>query len=241
MNYEVIKDEKILKEFIESLPELSEDEVFYCCLFARSKYLTEEQKGQITHIKSDKAQLKRFTANKHTLLSKIKQLECPIGSYVQYKKNVPSNPVPQETLALYITINPRSLSLATRNSLKKFVEMVADNPTHSFNPSNFSTSEIQRSKAKNAPWFIIDIDSKDFDVEDLKTAIKGYIGKTPFKLLETRGGYHILISLREIDDSVRKTWYNNLKEELGEDVDQTGDIMIPIPGSSQGGWMPKFV
>ena len=241
MNYQIIKDEKILKEFIESLPELSEDEVFYCCLFARSKYLTEEQKGAITHIKSDKAQLKRFVANKNTLLAKIRQLECPVGSYVQYKKNVPSNPVPQETLALYITINPRSLSLATRNSLKKFVEMVADNPTHSFNPSNFSISEIQRSKAKNAPWFIVDIDSKEMSPEEIKGYLDVVLGKTPYKILETRGGYHILISLREIDESVRKTWYNRVKEIFGEDVDQAGDIMIPVPGTYQGGWIPKFV
>ena len=142
MNYKIITDEGLLDNFIESLPNLSKDEVFYVCLFARSKYLTEEQKGQISHIKSDKSQLKRFTATKETLKTKLKQLECPIGSYVQYKTDVPDNLVPQESLATYITINPRSLSLATRNSLKKFVEMVADNPTRSFNPSNFAMSEI---------------------------------------------------------------------------------------------------
>ena len=142
MNYEIIKDEKILDEFIESLPILSEDEVFYICLFARSKYLTEEQKGQMSHIKSDKAQLKRVVANKKNLKTKLKQMQCPIGSYIQYKTNVPDNPVPQEALAVYMTINPRSLSLATRNSLKKFVEMVADNTTHSFNPNNFSMCKM---------------------------------------------------------------------------------------------------
>lgn len=241
MNYEIIKDEKILDEFIESLPILSEDEVFYICLFARSKYLTEEQKGQMSHIKSDKAQLKRVVANKKNLKTKLKQMQCPIGSYIQYKTNVPDNPVPQEALAVYMTINPRSLSLATRNSLKKFVEMVADNTTHSFNPNNFSMSEIQRSCAKNKPYFILDIDNKDLDIKSLKDNLSFYLGTTPYKILETRGGYHILISLREIDELRKKTWYNGLRSLFGEDLDQAGDIMIPIPGTYQGGHVPKFI
>ena len=238
MNYKIITDEWLLYDFIESLPNLSKDEVFYVCLFARSKYLTEEQKGQISHIKSDKAQLKRFTATKETLKTKLKQLECPIGSYVQYKTDVPDNLVPQESLATYITINPRSLSLATRNSLKKFVEMVADNPTHSFNPSNFAMSEIQRSPKKNKKWHVIDVDSKDVDV---KSILAQYLGNTPYKILETRGGFHCLIDLHNIDESIKKNWYNNLKSSFGDDLDQGGDIMIPITGTYQGGWTPKFI
>lgn len=238
INYKIITDEKLLDEFIDFLPELSEDEVFYVCLFARSKYLTEEQRGQISHIKSDKAQLKRFTSNKKTLKTKLKQLECPLGSYVQYKANVPDNLVPQEALATYITINPRSLSLATRNSLKKFVEMVADNPTHSFNPYNFAMSEIQRSPKKNKKWHVIDIDSKDVDI---KLILAQYLGNTPYKILETRGGFHCLIDIHNIDESIKKSWYNNLKNSFGDYLDQGGDIMIPIQGTYQGGWTPKFI
>lgn len=240
-NYKVILDEAVLDDFIKNLPDLQEDEKFYICLFARSKYLTEEQKGTMSHIKSDKAQLKRAVATKKTLKNKLRQMEVPLGAYVQIKTNVPDNPVPQESLAVYMTINPRSLSLATRNSLKKFVEMVADNPTHPFNPSNFAMSEIQRSKAKNAPWFMLDLDSKERPAEELKNTLKSYLGNTPFKVLETRGGYHIMISLREIDENVKKNWYNNINIEFGKDIDQRGDMMIPIPGTYQGGHIPKFV
>ena len=241
-NYKIIMDETVLDSFINFLPELrTTDEKFYVCLFARSKYLTEEQKGQMSHIKSDKAQLKRVVADKKSLKTKLKQMECPVGSYIQYKTNVPDNPVPQEALAVYITINPRSLGLATRNSLKKFVEMIADNPKDNFNPSNFAMSEIQRSKAKNPPYYVLDIDTKEINVTSLKENLSFHLGKTPFGIIETRGGYHILISLRNIDESRKKTWYYGLKDLFGDDLDQAGDIMIPIPGTYQGGHIPKFV
>jgi len=235
-NYKIITDEVLLDSFIESLPELTEDEVFYVCLFARSKYLTEEQKGSLTHIKSDKAQLKRFSATKATLKTKLRQLECPIGSYVQYKTNVPSNPVPQESLAVYITINPRSLRKTNKNCLKKFVEMVVDNPTHPFNPTNFSMSELQRSPSKKR-YFILDIDEKDVSLYK----VKEFLGETPTKVIETRGGYHVLIDVQNIDKTISKTWYYNVKNFLGENLDQGGDIMSPIVGTYQGGWTPKFI
>lgn len=236
MNYIIINDEVILKDFINSLPELPEDLVFYCCLFARSKYLDDSNKGTMTHITSDKAQLKRFTANKKTLLTKIKQLECPIGSYVQYKTNVPDNPISPETLAVYMTINPRSLSKATKGSLRKFVDMVVDNPTHSFNPSNFAISEIQRSRGRT-DWVIFDMDDKSLSYEEIHKLVKDIVGDAEYKILETRGGYHIMVVPSTINQNTN--WYMELSRL--PNIDQCGDIMIPIPGTFQGGFTPKFI
>lgn len=210
-NYQIITDEKALQEFIDSLPELDKDLVFYCCLFARSKYLKEENKGAMTHITSDKAQLKRFTATKRTLLTKLRQLECPEGSYMQYKQDVPDRVVLQETLAVYMTINPRSLSKATRTSIKKFVDMMVHNPKHDFNPSNFAMSEIQRSKGRT-DWVIFDLDSKYLMPNRIKSQVENILGEGgKYQLLETRGGYHLMI---KPDTPSNKKWYHEISKEF---------------------------
>ena len=249
MNYTIITDEDKLKEFIDWLPELKFNEVFYCALFARSKYVNEfdvEIKRQIKHIKTDKQQLKRFTATKERLFDKIKQCEVPVGSYVQYTYespdktgNVKRTPIPQESLALYVNSNPRDLHKATIQSVKKLVDLATRN-YEGHNPQAEVMSEIQKAKSKKI-YMDFDFDGVRMDstILYLFDKLNPIINKKAVHILQTRGGFHLLIELSKIEEKFQNNWYQNIKRIPGCDI--VGDNMIPIPGTYQGGFTPHFI
>lgn len=238
MNYQVIVNEQELTNFIAWLPELQDHETFYCCLFARSKYTK-----HIAHLRSDKAQLKRFTSNKERLLSKIKQLECSVGAYTTKEVGGGQVPVPQEALALYITINPRDMVKANANSVKKLLDL-ALRTYNGFHPYQEVMSEIQKAKSRSV--FV----SFDFDiVKDGSTwnnvwlDICSKLNPDAVDVVETRGGYHVLVSVDKVDKRFERTWYNHVSSILAtysSDQDNRGDIMLPVPGTYQGGFSPKM-
>ncbi len=233
MNYSIVKDEKVLKDFIDWLPELKENEKYYFCLFARNKYCKE-----LSHIKSDKAQLKRFVTDKGRMFQKIKQLEIEKGWYMQREF-----PVPEEALALYMTVNPRNMLKATVNTMVKLAQSIRDQNID-MNCHQEALSEIQKAKSRTC-WVDFDFDTKE-PVRDQTRAeyfadvVPNFIGKTAeFKILETRGGFHLLINPDSVEMYAKNSWYQSL-QKLGN-CDVVGDNMIPVPGTSQGMFIPHFV
>ena len=227
MNYIIIKDETKLREFIDWLPILKPHEMYYITLFARKKYIIGE-----TLLKSDKAQLKSLTSNKEMLFDKIKQLECEVGSY---KTN--GVPIPQEALALYISVNPRDMLKATSESLIEFAKLITK-PYSNYNPHQVVMSKIQTSSS-NKIYFDMDFDKVSYGGILKEITDKDIINIDCLYPIQTRGGVHLLIKIGDIKPQYVKSWYNNITKIEGCDVNS--DILLPVVGCTQGNFTPHFI
>jgi len=229
-NYKIIYDEAALQDFIDNfLPDLTDDELFYVCLFARKKYMP-----SLVNKGKDKHQLWRNTCTKKDLVYKLRQLEIPVGRYL-----MDGIEMPNDGLAIYIAPNPRSIKKACANMAQTLVRMLATGDKF-IRPNQLGLTELHRAKSRTV---YVDFDFDKCDYLDKKEAIDNLIGMdTPRKILVTRGGFHLLLKPEDIPKQYNKHWYMGLKGLDGCDDDQQeSDIMVPIPGCIQGGFIPKFI
>jgi hypothetical protein len=223
MNYKIIQNEFLLNDFIQWLPDLKPNEMFYVALFARSKY------GKVEGLKSDKCQLKRFTSNKEMLFSKIKQLECELGTYKMYGVTIP-----QEILALYIMPNPRDLELAGQQTALELTKL-GFKPYSNYNPHQIALNNIQDCSSRKLYY---DFDFDHVTPDDVIPKLEGKINLNATTIVRTRGGFHLLVKTDRIEPQYSKSWHQGIAKVAGCDV--RGDNLMPVVGCTQGSYTPHF-
>lgn len=226
MNYQVVVDEDEFNKFIQWLPPLEKEECHYVALLARDKYIRDLGIGTFN---SDKHQCSRFTTTHDRLLLKLKQCETEVGNYA-----VKDIEVPQQALAAYMTINPRSQTKAAKWLLKRLADVVAD-CEQNVNVSQESLTAIHKSVGRK---LFVDVDFDNVPLAYTVAQMNSYINADCVKILQTRGGFHAIIRLEAIEEKYVKSWYKNITSLEGADI--AGDTLIPIPGTYQGGLVPKL-
>lgn len=222
MNYSIIKNAAEFTSFVDWLPELLENEKYYLSLFARRKYSPA--------VKTDKANMKRFASDKERLPEKVRQLECAEGSYTARGVAVPN-----DALALYICVNPRCTLKASFQTIIALTHSL-QNKHNNLNPHSEAMTQLHKSAARKK-YVVFDIDRKD-DLAKTISTTRSIVGEPAAKFIETRGGVHVLIEVARVNSS-HGNWYSELNRRI--EPDQTGDLLIPVPGCCQGGFVPRFV
>lgn len=229
--YEIIADENLLKDFISWLPDLKEGECYYFSLQAKKKYCE-----LLNRVESDRQQVYRFICNsKDDILGKIQRLEVPWGIYTRRDVKIPN-----EALALYVTINPRSHITAGKNMLKLLADKVCEGVYQGFNLHQIALTEIHKAQSRKVFMdFDFDISNDEESLSKVKKQVLSYINSDCVSFMHTRGGMHIIIELSKVDKQYEKTWYKNITSIEGLDS-KSNHNLTPVVGCYQGGFIPYF-
>jgi len=177
----------------------------------------------------DSGQLARVASRKNDIKEKLRRWESTVGSYSR-----DGNVVPQDALAVYIGLNPRSLNKANRNLLVELATRIA-NGDLDFNPVSVALTEVHR--ATDRKFFV------DFDFDDAEPDNYDFEEVLPtecWKILKTRGGFHLIIELAKIKEmGIKSNWYKAFADMPKVDVKGTNNL-TPVPGCTQGGFVPRF-
>lgn len=227
MNYQIIKNRDLLQDFIINLPTLQDNETWYVSLMARKKYYPEMTLSSL--------QLSRFTSKSHNLLQKIEKLEIREGLY-----SLSDREIYPDSLALYISANPRCIRKATLNLTKRLITLISEGKCSKLEQDVLS--ELHKSKGRGL-FVIADFDIKDtfrckLDFHD--RYLRDKININAYQLLKTRGGYHCIIESLLIRSKYGKTWWKSINS-IPEIDKLDSDMLIPIPGCIQGNFSPYFI
>ncbi len=231
-HYKLITDLDMLYNFIDKvLPNENDGEQFYLTLFCRKKY------DKTGILKCDKNCLKRTTSKKKDIVQKIMQMEVPIGAYKYERVDVPI-----DTLAVYISPNPRSFHRASAAMAVHLVQQLA-NGRVTANPHSVALNLLQTS-SENKVYFDVDIDfldEADF-IPFVNSLEKSVINLNCCTFIRTRGGYHCLVKVERIEERFKKTWYQSFANFKFKKVEimMNSDGLVPIPGTKQGDFTPEF-
>lgn len=229
MNYKLIHNEQQLKLFIDFLPELNEDEIYFLTLIARRKWFPESTGTPAT------IQLKREVAiTKDKIEKVIRQWEVNEGIYT-YKDD---SPIDVRNLGVYIGFNPKDQHKAIFELMDICLANIRFN-NKNMNVKSMANSAIQVSNGtKN--FIDIDVDIKENENPLLIIDfIKSIIEESALTFIKTSGGFHCLVRLSEIKSH---TWYNKIKEHpFKSELNIMNNDLVPVVGCNQGQFVPHFI
>ena len=257
----LIKDNRQFDRFVNMMPDLIEDEVFFISLSARNKYLTDKEREYYG--------LGRTEMFGRTVIKEKEDFEFAmkkLATNLTYKTTKNNLLIPEHALVVYVNVNPSSMikayeMLQHKMNQELFQVYHATKHRQEVNYDGFKRLERQLlnciQKSRGSKHYIdLDFDCnedilKEFYYTLFNGALKqGYSEFTSKEMLKniivTQGGFHVLIeykwmdtlnlilknlNLKNINDFIKQL--NNLAKEEGGEVIWNKNQMIPVPGTMQ--------
>jgi hypothetical protein len=246
----LIYDKEQFNKFINILPDLQNDEVYFISLSARNKYLTDEERKFYGLGRTE-----MFSRNIIRKKEDFEYVLSKLESTLHYKLTKTKQNIPEKALVVYININPSSMIKAYFNLANEMNKELLDinmAMQHNKQP-NYSGIHLLDRKLMNciqtarSRKIFIDI---DFDVED-DIPINGFmmdlrIREIKSHTIKTKSGYHCLIDLASMKDKKFNLnsivlSYNVLAKQTDGEVIINTNGMIPVPGTLQAGELVRFL
>jgi len=225
-SYKLVYDEKQVELFQKKY--YSSENVYLMFMSARRKY-EGTLSGKTSCFK------RTIISGNGSLVRYLRHYEVPMGTYHDFNGDVI---IPQHAIVVYASVNSRNVQMACKGLAKHVIDV------------NFEGGELKVKDAKietflhrcpNKDFIGIDLDTKDEKVT--VPLFNDLYEKIPeFDIIETRGGFHIIISKKCLkENDAGKFLYQDIPKKY-PDVDKVqNDLFSPIPGTLQGGFEVRFV
>lgn len=218
----VITDLSILEEFVSNIPPLNRNEAYYMALCARSKY--------DVNLPVNKLFLKKAIVTDLSLfIQKIRSME------VRTPYTYDGKEISQDSLVMYMSVNPRNTRLAAKKTIQRLTDLLYDDGF--VNPQSVAIDCIQDSNGKTL-YRSFDFDKVSLDETIIE--IDKFLSRKKYRILKSKNGFHIQVIIDRLEPHETKTYFNNMKKVKGCDV-STEDMLMAIPGTTQGGFTPYIV
>ena len=249
--YELIHDLDQIRKFERMFYAPSTDSTFVIYLAARKKYdpLVRKSSGLACFCRK-----KLHYANPRSparLEYDVQSYMVPMGTYrINLRgEGDEEEEIRTESMAVYASLNPRDTAKAAAelfNTMSTQLTQLTVQASGSGDMQTFARKSARHMnhlcKYGTRNFIGIDLDTKDQEtysqvIADLKARV------TIHAVIETRGGYHIILAKSELDKASevdKRFIYTVLKEREGVDM-VSNDLFSPIPGTYQGGHRVRFV
>ena len=255
-------------------------EADFICLAARKKYMSEEERKKSNlgdTCMMGKTILKEY--NEAKFLSVLHRLDAQLDWFSDLRGTL----IPRSCFAFYMNINHTLVPKAVANLKKELADYdleiacaVAKGGKTDQASANFKNVENRLKKSFQNPlnqidrWTDIDMDiekkiSGNDIVECLRNMESGVDVSTAVVIIETRGGYHVLVNKKTVSainsEISKMVPRNEMKDHVitiprlvgtlkalcaeknveAKEITENQNRMVPVPGTNQGGFKVRIL